>query len=454
MPALPQSRKALVVRPLKASAPMGATLAILGLNRAIPILHGSQGCSAFTKVYFTQHYREPIPMQTSAMDQVSAVMNADANLKEGMATVLSKTGADVVGVITTGLTETQGVDLGRVLKEFRRESPAWSHVPLVAVNTHDALGNLEIGFARAVRAMVTALVPAVRPTRRLLPSRRINVLTGAALTPGDAEALHELAAAFDLEACLLPDLSGGMDGHLDPGGFTPLTTGGSRVEDWAEAASALATVVVGTSLHEAADLLKERTGVEDLRFASLTSLLEWDTLVMALGRLSGREIPRALRRQREQYLDALLDTHFLLSGARVAVAGDGDMVRRWLDLLAEVGAEAATVVTTASSPALESFSGVPMLIGDLEDFARLAREHGAEALVGNDHVADLGHELNLAVVRDGFPNHHAVGAYRRVRIGYRGMRDALCDLANAVHEGRPQGATPYLSSLAATAFPV
>src|SRR5450759_3139786 len=51
--------KALAVNPLKASQPIGASLAFLGINRAIPMMHGSQGCTAFGKVFFVRHFREP-----------------------------------------------------------------------------------------------------------------------------------------------------------------------------------------------------------------------------------------------------------------------------------------------------------------------------------------------------------------------------------------------------------
>ena len=65
--------KALSVNPLKASQPVGGSLATLGFDRSIPMLHGSQGCTAFAKVYFVRHFREPIPLQSSAMDQTSSV---------------------------------------------------------------------------------------------------------------------------------------------------------------------------------------------------------------------------------------------------------------------------------------------------------------------------------------------------------------------------------------------
>ncbi len=69
----------LSVDPLKTSAATGATLAVMGVDSAIPLLHGSQGCAAFAKVFFVQHFREPLPIQTTAIDAIAAVMGSDDN---------------------------------------------------------------------------------------------------------------------------------------------------------------------------------------------------------------------------------------------------------------------------------------------------------------------------------------------------------------------------------------
>ena len=53
----------------------------------MPLLHGSQGCTAFAKVFFVRHFREPVPLQTTAMDQVSSVMGADENVVEALRTI-------------------------------------------------------------------------------------------------------------------------------------------------------------------------------------------------------------------------------------------------------------------------------------------------------------------------------------------------------------------------------
>jgi len=115
--------KALSVNPLKASATIGTALAFLGFHRCIPMLHGSQGCTAFGKVFFVRHFREPIPLQTTAMDQGSAVMGANENLVEGLRTLCSKHAPELIGVPTTGLAETQGTDIHMAVRMFRDRYP-------------------------------------------------------------------------------------------------------------------------------------------------------------------------------------------------------------------------------------------------------------------------------------------------------------------------------------------
>lgn len=108
-------KKPLAVSPLKASQTMGAALAYLGFNRAMPLMHGSQGCTAFAKVFFVRHFREPVPLQTTAMDQVSSIMGADDNIVEALKTISEKQNPALIGLCSTGLAETQGCDMQRAI---------------------------------------------------------------------------------------------------------------------------------------------------------------------------------------------------------------------------------------------------------------------------------------------------------------------------------------------------
>ena len=250
-------KKALSVSPLKTSQTSGGALAFLGVARSVPLMHGSQGCTAFAKVFFVRHFREPVPLQTTAMDQVSSVMGADDNIVEALKVICEKNNPALVGLVTTGLAETQGADINRAVGEFRHRFPQYAQTAVVAVNTPDFSGSFESGFAVAVKGIAETLVPA-DISRVGLRKRQVNVLCGANLTPTDIEFVAESVESFGLRALLIPDLSGSLDGHLDEGNFNPLTTGGVSVADIATACESIATLAVGESLHPAADALTKR----------------------------------------------------------------------------------------------------------------------------------------------------------------------------------------------------
>jgi nitrogenase molybdenum-iron protein NifN len=442
-------KKALSVSPLKASATIGAALAFLGFRRAIPMLHGSQGCSAFGKVFFVRHFREPIPLQSTAMDQVSSVMGANGNVVEGLATICEKNKPDLVGVPTTGLAETQGADIRMAVRLFRDKYPQYHAIPVVPVSTPDFAGCMESGYALAVKAIVEELVPpaidaGTRPGRR---PRQVNLLASSHLTPGDLEHLKEMIEMFGLHPVVLPDLSDSLDGHLTELDFSPLTVGGTKVSELATLGDSVATLVIGKSLDAAADQLAARTGVPDLRFAHLMGLDAVDALVSALSSISAEPVPAKLERWRAQLQDAMLDAHFMLGGARFAVAAEPDLLLGFGDLLASMGAETVAAVAPSNAPALQHVQTDRVKIGDLEDLELAARDCGAEVMIGNSHAAHTAERLGLPLLQAGFPLYDRVGGYQRTWIGYQGTRQTLFDLANILLTLEKGEIRPYRSRL-------
>ena len=77
-------QKAAAVNPLKSSQPLGAALAFLGVDGAMQLFHGSQGCTSFALVLFVRHFKETIPLQTTAMDEVATVLGGADNLEEAL----------------------------------------------------------------------------------------------------------------------------------------------------------------------------------------------------------------------------------------------------------------------------------------------------------------------------------------------------------------------------------
>lgn len=428
MAELIKSNKALAVNPLKVSQPLGAALAFLGVNRALPLMHGAQGCTAFGKVFFVRHFREPIPLQTTAMDPIASIMGADDNIIEALATLAEKSQPDVIGLVTTGLSETQGTDIARAIKTFRAAHPEYADLTVVPVNTPDFLGCLETGFALAVDAIIATLVPETAHAGRR--PKQVNVLASAMLTPGDVEAIKAWIEAFGLRPLVLPDLADSLDGHLIPAEFASLTIGGTPRNEIASMGESVATLVIGASLAKAADRLKARTGVPDYRFTGLMGLAACDAFTQTLAEISGQPVPAQLERQRAQLQDAMVDSHFMLGFARLALAADPDLLAMFAPFLAGMGAEIVAAVTPIRAESLAALDIGRISIGDLEDLEHHARRHAAQLLLTNSHGAETARRLGLPLLRIGFPQYDLIGGYARAWVGYRGSRQALFDLAN------------------------
>jgi nitrogenase molybdenum-iron protein NifN len=425
-------KKALSVSPLKASQTIGAALAFLGFRRAMPMLHGSQGCTAFGKVFFVRHFREPIPLQTTAMDQVTTVMGSEESVVEGLRAISEKSAPSLLGVPTTGLSETQGSDVRMAVQQFRQKHPEYDAIPVVPVSTPDYTGCLETGFAKALEAILQTLVPSAdaagtKPGKR---QHQVNVLVGPSLTPGDLEELKDLIEIFGLRAVVIPDLSDSLDGHLGAEDFSPLTIGGAEVSELQTLGDAQATLVIGASLYKAADVLHKLTGVPDYRFEHLMGLEAVDRFIDALHRISNQPVPAKLERQRAQLQDAMLDCHFMLGMSRFALAADPDLLLGFSQMLAGVGAETVAAVAPVNAPALQQVATETIKIGDLEDLEILARENAAEILITNSHGVETAQRLGIPLLRAGFPQYDQLGGYQKTWIGYRGSRQTLFDLAN------------------------
>jgi nitrogenase molybdenum-iron protein alpha/beta subunit len=145
------SRKPVTVDPLRHSGPLGAVLAFLGVARCMPLLHSSQGCAAFVKVLLTRHFRESIPLQTSALTEVTTILGSGDSLLSAIATVIERQQPEVIGVVTTGLVDAAGEDVRRTLR-LRSSGP-----PVVLAAVSDLGGGLQQGYAAAVEALVAEL---------------------------------------------------------------------------------------------------------------------------------------------------------------------------------------------------------------------------------------------------------------------------------------------------------
>lgn len=430
------SRKNLSLNPLKMSAPLGGTMAFMGVAGTVPLLHGSQGCTAFSKVLMVRHFHEAIPVQTTAMSEITTILGGLDNLEQACLTIHRKSGCRVLGICTTGLTETRGEDLAGDLKMIKARNPELAGVELIGAATPDFAGGLEAGWAKTVTAMIETLVER-KPIR---DSKRVNILAGSHLTPGEIDAVRQMVEAFGLVPTVLPDWSGSLDGHV-PETHMSTTYGGTTVEEIRAMGGASFTFAIGEHMRGPAEALCARTGVESMVLDRLTGLSAVDAFVAALQRLSGQSAPAMLRRQRSQLVDAMLDGHFHFGRAPVALAAEPDLLYGLSTFLAEMGAEIVTAVSPTESPILAQIPADSVLIGDLDDFEGEAGRAGAALLLTHSHGRGAAERLGVPLFRVGFPIFDRLGAQHRSHVGYAGTRDLIYAIGNLLmertHDARP-----------------
>jgi nitrogenase molybdenum-iron protein NifN len=419
-----QSNKAAAINPLKMSQPLGGALALLGIDSCMPCFHGSQGCTAFGLVLMVRHFREAIPLQTTAMDQVQTILGGHDNLEAAVLTMYERNKPQVIGVCSTGLTETKGEDMRGALNIFRKKYPeVVKNCDVVFINTPDFTGGLEDGFANTVIAVIDAMVEPAP----IKVSNRVNVLAGSHLTPGDVEEIRDLIEGFGLTPVILPDLSTSLGGR-QPDDFKATTLGGVTAAEIKGMGAAALTLAIGEHMRKPAEALEAKTGVPFKLFDRLVGLEAVDAFITTLSGLSGRPVPARVRRQREHLVDGMLDGHFYFSRKRVAVALEPDLLYAYCGFLQEMGCEVTAAVAPTQSAILEKIRAWSLLVGDHEDFETLSR--GADLVVSNSHARMSVSRSGTPLVRAGFPTFDRLGAGHRVVVGYRGTRDLLFEIGN------------------------
>jgi nitrogenase molybdenum-iron protein NifN len=434
--------KSASVNPLKSSQPLGAAFAYLGVDGCVPLFHGSQGCTSFALVLFVRHFKETIPLQTTAMDEVATIMGGADHLEEAILNLKNRTKPKLIGIATTALVETRGEDFAgdlAIIKARRAEALAGTEV--VLADTPDFNGGIEEGWSKAVTAMIDAITHRVSARRN---PRRIAVLPGFDLTVADIEEIRDTVEAFGLEATILPDVSGALDGTV-PGKWIPTTYGGTSVEDIRTLGECVHCLAIGEGQRAAAEKLAEVADVPYTLFGTLTGLKAADRFVTALSEISGQPVPAKLRRRRSQLCDALLDGHFHFSGKKIAIAAEPDHLYRLATFFAGMGAEvAAAVTTTGASPILRKVPTEAVKVGDLGDLERLAV--GCDLIVTHSHGRQAAERLAIPHFRVGFPIFDRLGAQHRCTVGWRGTRDLIFEVSNLFqaqqHDPTPEGLNP------------
>ena len=226
----------------------------------MPMMHGSQGCTSFGVVLLVRHFKEAIPLQTTAMNEATTILGGYDNLEKALLNIRSRNHPAIIAICSTGLTETKGDDVDGYIVLARQKHPELADTEIVYVSTPDYLGAFQDGWAKAVTVLASKLPQPVEggAARNLGDSaNRVVVLPGSHLTPGDIDELRELIEAFGLQPVFVPDVSGSLDGHM-PDQWLGTTIGGTPLAELRTLGTASHCLAIGEQMRPAALALQAR----------------------------------------------------------------------------------------------------------------------------------------------------------------------------------------------------
>lgn len=413
--------KPISVNPFKLSQPMGATLAFLGVKGCMPLMHGAQGCASFTKVFFTRHFNEPIAIQTTAVNDITAVFDGgEYGVGTAVENITKKITPSLIGLYSTGLTEAKGDDL--------RGAASKVESPIVWVNTPDFEGGFESGWSLTIKAMIEQLVE----EKSDIEARKAVIIPNVSMSALEVEKLKEFLSDMGfLRVFALPDISTSLDGYLGEK-QGQMSSGGIEMEYLTALADSELVITVGMSVKECGEALKAKnTLINHLHFDSLGGLVNTDNFVESLMDM-GYVANERIKRWRARLQDAMLDTHFVIGKHCFLIALEADNARSIADALSEAGAKIERIVLPQKvQSGLETYKNVTQ--GDLEDISKVLTD--IDVIVTNEHGKSIAQLNSKSLLLRGFPIFEALGHSLKSDILYEGSAQLLFETANLIEVG-------------------
>jgi len=434
-------KKFAVINPCRMCQPMGAVQALLGIEGAMPLIHGSQGCSTYMRFQLCRHFREPINVSSTSMSESTVVYGGEKNLIKAIETMNLQYHPTLIGVTSSCLTETIGDDVDGIINKFR-ESHFKLHKeelpPIITVSTPSYTGSHVEGYDKTIKAILESLTLPPKSDDR---NDVVNIIPGN-MAPADVEEIKHILGFMELDNIILTDTSESLHAPLD-GSIEFLPSGGTTLDEIRQASNSKITLTLSKHADSGGIFLKKRFGVPHITLPLPVGLENTDQFISTLSSLKDIEsIPPEMERDRGRLLDALVDSQAYNYGRKVAIFGDPDLVLGMVSFLTEMGMEPVIIATgTHSSKFRADIQEIicktghnPVIIngGDLYDLHQQVKKTGVDLLIGNSYGARIAVDENIPMFRVGFPIFDRVGAQRIRILGYNGSLNLLDQLTNTI----------------------
>jgi nitrogenase molybdenum-iron protein NifN len=420
--------------------PLGGVIAFKGVENAMVISHGSQGCSTYMRLANVEHFNEPVDIASSGLNEKQTIYGGEANLKKAIDNVLRVYQPKVLGILTTCLTETMGEDLNHMVASYTKERDL-KDVDIIPVPTPSYSRSHTEGYWATTRAVIAYYA---RPTER---HNRINVIVPH-ISPADIREIKRILGLMGLQCTLVPDYSMTLDRPYG-GRYQKIPSGGTRTEDIAMMPGAPVTIQFGLTCPDAISpgrLLEEQFGVPLVNLPLPAGIEAIDLFIGTLQGLGCGPVPEQLALERGWLLDAMADSHKYNAEGRPVIYGEPEIVYALTRTCTENGAPPVVIASGTKNsrlsellvPVLADVEDKPVLLEET-DFATIdeaAALAGVNIAVGHSGGKFLTERRGIPVVRVGFPIHDRTGGQRILSVGYAGTLAFLDRFTNTLLEAK------------------
>ncbi len=431
----------------KLCAPLGASVAYKGIRGCVPIIHGGQGCATYIRRYLISHYKEPVDIASSNFTEESTIFGGGANCMAAIENVISQYQPEVIGMATTCLSETIGDDVKSYIKNYKDLTDRKTLPHFINSSTPSYQGSHIDGFHEAVDSTVKSIAEEGETGNHL------NIFPGF-VSPEDLRQIKTILKDFGIDYILVPDFSETLDNPIWDS-YHRIPEGGTPIESIKKCGSARASIELGTILNKgslsgrvknnslattAAEYLQENFGVENRRMPLPFGVTNCDNFFDTLSLITGKPIPEKYTKERGRLIDSYVDGHKYVFGKRAVVYGEEDLVVALSAFLNEIGIEVALAASGGESGKLkeeinkycpENTDKITVKNGfDYEMIHDWCIENKPDILIGNSKAYYIARELNIPIVRCGFPIHDRIGGQRLKHVGYTGTQELFDKVVN------------------------
>ncbi len=417
--------------------PMGGILAFKGVEGAMVLVHGSQGCSTYMRRHIAEHFNEPVDVASTCLNEKGTVYGGEEHLLTGLDNLVKVYCPKLVGVLTTCLAETIGEDVNRMVTGYVQKRGAQG-VPVVAVSTPGYGGSHYEGYFLTLIRILEEL------TEKSPKHGKVNVIVPN-VSPADIREIKRIFRELQVDATLFPDISDTLDGPFARP-YHKIPAGGTSLADIAAMGGAEATIQFGVTMDE--DLspgkyLENRFGVPLFNLPIPMGLQNTDAFFAAIKDITGKSRPQPMEWERGRLLDAMIDSHKYNGGGRSVIYGDPELVLALMHICMENGIFPAVMATGGKAARLvELAKEQPGEIGEIlqeTDFSIIrmkAVTAGVNLAIGSSDGRYLTEREGIPLVRIGYPIHDRVGGQRLLSVGYTGTAMLLDRLTNTLLENK------------------